>query len=242
MNVSSIVILLVVGILSCEGFLQCSSLRCQQKVHSLLLATPSSFEDESSSPSRRSMMVRSVGGLLSMVALPMVSNAADKKALPEEYRQGTAALADMDESAPVPREAYKKLPSGVVYADLRTGNGDVVVGQGSRVNMQWVLRKSNGYFVDSSDVAGGVPFIFTVGEAGGAIQGVDEGVRGMRTGGVRRLLMPPSLAYVEGLEDGKPGPLPNGFCPRQQMRRVQNVRMDVPGEYVYLEVQVTRVR
>jgi hypothetical protein len=44
------------------------------------------------------------------------------------------------------------------------------------------------------------------------------------------------------LEDGKPGPLPNGFGPRQQMRRVQDVRKDVPGEYIYLEVQLTRAR
>jgi hypothetical protein len=77
-----------------------------------------------------------------------------------------------------------------------------------------VLRKSNGYFVDSSQVANdGVPFIFTVGD-GTAIAGVDEGVQGMSTGGVRRLLIPPSLAYVDGLEDGKPGPLPVGFGPR----------------------------
>ena len=162
------------------------------------------------------------------------------KALSEEYRQGTAALADMDDQAPVPREAYKKLPSGVIYADLRPGNGEEVK-EGSRVNLQWVLRKSNGYFVDSSEVNGSVPFIFTVGD-GSAIKGVDEGMRGMKAGGVRRLLIPPSLAYVDGLEDGKPGPLPVGFGPRQQMRRVQNVRKDVPGEYIYLEVQVTRVR
>jgi FKBP-type peptidyl-prolyl cis-trans isomerase len=164
--------------------------------------------------------------------------------LSEEYRQGTAALADMDEMAPVPREAYKKLPSGVIIADLRPGTStdNTIVKEGSRVNMQWVLRKSNGYFVDSSQVANeGVPFIFTVGD-GSAIAGVDEGVRGMSVGGVRRLLIPPSLAYVQGLEDGKPGPLPKGFGPRQQMRRVQEVRKDVPGEYVYLEVQVTRVR
>ena len=163
-----------------------------------------------------------------------------KKALSEEYRQGTAALAEMDDQAPVPREAYKKLPSGVIYADLRPGNGGEIK-EGSRVNLQWVLRKSNGYFVDSSEVNGSVPFIFTVGD-GSAIKGVDEGMRGMKAGGVRRLLIPPSLAYVEGLEDGKPGPLPVGFGPRQQMRRVQNIRKDVPGEYVYLEVQATRVR
>lgn len=77
---------------------------------------------------------------------------------------------------------------------------------------------------------------------GNAIQGVDEGIRGMRLGGVRRLLIPPSLAYTKGLEDGKPGPMPTGFGPRQQMRRVQEVRKDVPGEYVFLEVQVTRLR
>ena len=64
----------------------------------------------------------------------------------------------------------------------------------------------------------------------------------MKQGGTRRILIPPSLAYVEGLEDGKPGPMPAGFGPRQQMRRVQNVRKGVPGEYVFLEVQVTRVR
>jgi FKBP-type peptidyl-prolyl cis-trans isomerase len=113
--------------------------------------------------------------------------------LGEEYRQGTAALADMDSSAPVPREAYKKLDSGVIIADLIKGNGPTVEA-GSKVNLEWVLRKSNGYFVDSSQVVG-QPFIFTVG-GGGAIQGVDEGIRGMKQGGVRRLLIPPSLAYV----------------------------------------------
>jgi FKBP-type peptidyl-prolyl cis-trans isomerase len=163
------------------------------------------------------------------------------KALSEEYRQGTAALADMDDAAPVPREAYKKLDSGIIYADLRPGTGGSVVQKGTRVNLQWVLRKSNGYFVDSSETNGGVPFIFTVGD-GSAIAGVDEGIRGMAQGGTRRLLIPPSLAYVDGVEDGKPGPLPNGFGPRQQIRRVQNIRKDVPGEYVFLEVQVTRLR
>ena len=124
---------------------------------------------------------------------------------------------------------------------MREGGGDIEIDKGSRVNMQWVLRKSNGYFVDSSEVQNGVPFIFTVGDKT-AIAGLDEGIRGMRQGGVRRLLIPPSLAYVDGLEDGRQGPLPAGFGPRQQMRRVQNIRKDVPGEYIYLECQVTRVR
>mmetsp|Transcript_19931 Transcript_19931/g.28221 ORF Transcript_19931/g.28221 Transcript_19931/m.28221 type:complete len:251 (+) Transcript_19931:120-872(+) len=194
---------------------------------------------------RRSMLQKAaaLGGLAFM---PLIADAKvegyapPNKALSEEYRQGTAALADMDEQAPVPKEAYKKLSSGVVYADLRTGSGEEAK-DGSRVNLQWVLRKSNGYFVDSSEVNDSVPFIYTVGD-NKAIQGVDEGVRGMKVGGVRRLLIPVNMAYVDGLEDGKPGPLPVGFGPRQQMRRIQTVRKDVPGEYVFLEVQLTRMR
>jgi FKBP-type peptidyl-prolyl cis-trans isomerase len=183
------------------------------------------------------------------LAVAATTTTVKSKDLKEDYRQGTAALSEMDDQGPVPRDAYRKLDSGVVYADLRLGSvGEPAVQEGSRVNLQWVLRKSNGYFVDSSSSSsgansgiGGVPFIFTVGD-GTAIRGVDEAVRGMHAGGVRRILIPPSLAYVDGLEDGKPGPIPSGYGPKQQMRRVQSVRRDVPGEYVYLEVQVTRVR
>ena len=80
--------------------------------------TISSATREEMDSTRRSIMTSAVGlGLLALSPSPSV--AAESKALSEEYRQGTAALADMDEQAPVPREAYKKLSSGVVYADLR---------------------------------------------------------------------------------------------------------------------------
>ena len=105
-----------------------------------------------------------------------------------------------------------------------------------------MLRRSNGYFVDSSAVSDSVPFIFTVGDPVGAIHGLDEGIRGMKAGGSRRILIPPALAYVDGVDDGKPGPIPAGFGPRQQMRRVMEVRRNVPGEYIFLEVKLTKVR
>ena len=164
----------------------------------------------------------------------------NKQELSNEYLQGTAALNSNEEADPIPKQAYQKLPSGVVYADIKAGKGDQA-DVGNRVNIQWVLRKSNGYFVDSSSVQGDVPFIFTVGD-GTAIEGVDQAIRGMRAGGIRRMLIPIRYGYVDGLDDGKPGPLPAGYGPRQQMRRVQTVRKDVPGEYIFLEVQATRVR
>lgn len=37
-----------------------------------------------------------------------------------------------------------------------------------------------------------------------AIQGIDEGIRGMRSGGIRRMNIPPNLAFIEGVGDDKP--------------------------------------
>ena len=185
-------------------------------------------------------------------AYAVATSSVPKKDLKEEYRQGTAALSSEmeDDMAPVPRDAYIKLPSGVIYADVVKPKSSVannnIVQIGSKVNIQWVLRRSNGYFVDSSQIHDSVPFVFTVGDTNAnvptAIAGLDEGIRGMQVGGVRRLLIPPSLAYVQGVQDGLPGPIPVGYGPRQQIRRIQNIRKDVPGEYIYLEIQLTRLR
>lgn len=199
----------------------------------------------------------SLSGMLTMIALASSTRCSPAyalvegskplkmKALGEEYRQGTAALGESVEAEVLPRDAYKKLPSGVIYADISLGSSSdnsSIVKEGSKVNIQWVLRRSNGYFVDSSAVSDSVPFIFTVGDPVGAIHGLDEGIRGMKVGGSRRILIPPAVAYVDGVDDGKPGPIPQGFGPRQQMRRVMEVRRNVPGEYIFLEVKLTKVR
>ena len=130
-------------------------------------------------------------------------------------------------------------------ADLQVGNGPEVV-EGSKVSLQWVLRRSNGYFVDGSvngllrsdNFDEGANFLFTVGD-GTALPGVDAGVRGMRQGGTRRLVLPIKQAYVLPV-DKSGGPLPEGFGPRRQIERELN-RQD-PYNYFYLEVQATRVR
>lgn len=101
-----------------------------------------------------------VGSLLGVSTNPNPVNAlvegnvppSKTKTLGEEYRQGTAALGDSVEAEVLPREAYNKLDSGVIYADISKGSGETVKA-GSKVNLQWVLRRSNGYFVDSSAVS-----------------------------------------------------------------------------------------
>jgi FKBP-type peptidyl-prolyl cis-trans isomerase len=54
---------------------------------------------------------------------------------------------------------------------------------------------------DSS--VGQTPFTFTLG-AGQVIAGWEQGVQGMKVGGVRRLVVPPSLAYGQS----RYGPIP----------------------------------
>lgn len=136
------------------------------------------------------------------------------------------------------------LPSGVTYQDLRPGTGELTIQEGMRVNVQWSLKRSNGYFVDSSSNNDGIPFIFTVGDksSDGAIPGLDEGIRGARVGSIRRIVMPPDLAYVDGVDDDCRGPLPVGFGPRQRIRRVMSMLKDVPGEKIVLDVKVTRIQ
>ena len=149
----------------------------------------------------------------------------------------------------------QKLPSGVRYVDIRVGTGASGAQLGSRVSLQWVLRRSNGYFVDSSigalssGPAGGTlslggeasqqfdPFIFTVG-SGTAVAGVDEAVVGMRQGGVRRIVVPIGAGYTLPL-DKSAGPLPSGFGPRRQIER-ELAKQD-PYNYFFFEVEAVRV-
>jgi FKBP-type peptidyl-prolyl cis-trans isomerase len=60
---------------------------------------------------------------------------------------------------------------------------------------QWVLRRKNGYFVDSTEKHQGDPFIYRVGDTRKVIKGFDEAVIGMKQGGVRRMLIPPEVEH-----------------------------------------------
>ena len=153
----------------------------------------------------------------------------------------------MYENGPTIQSAPISIGStGVSYQDLRIGNGDTVE-KGKRVNIQWVLKRSNGYDIDSSSNNDGVPFIFVVESSkkdgnNRAIPGLDLGIRGMKVGGIRRIVIPPNMAYIEGVEDGKPGPIPKEFGPKQRIKRVMELLKDVPGESFLLDIKTTLVK
>jgi FKBP-type peptidyl-prolyl cis-trans isomerase len=83
--------------------------------------------------------------------------------------------------------------------DLRVGTGaEANVGRSVTVNYTgWLYdplgTDKKGSLFDSSLQAGRTPFTFTVGT--GVIQGFSQGTVGMRVGGLRRVIIPPSLGY-----------------------------------------------
>jgi FKBP-type peptidyl-prolyl cis-trans isomerase FkpA len=84
--------------------------------------------------------------------------------------------------------------------DLKVGTGaQAATGQSVTVNYTgWLYSATatdnKGAQFDSSLNPGRTPFTFTVGVSN-VISGWHQGVPGMRVGGVRRLVLPPSLAY-----------------------------------------------
>jgi FKBP-type peptidyl-prolyl cis-trans isomerase FkpA len=76
--------------------------------------------------------------------------------------------------------------------DLREGTGAVAVA-GRPVWVHYVGTLTNGSKFDSSRDRG-TPFDFTLG-AGEVIEGWDQGVAGMKVGGLRKLVVPAAMGY-----------------------------------------------
>ncbi|MDQ3659651.1 MAG: FKBP-type peptidyl-prolyl cis-trans isomerase [Actinomycetota bacterium] len=94
--------------------------------------------------------------------------------------------------------------SGVRYRDLKCGSG-ALPERGWILTAKYTGTLANGEQFDSS-LSIPEPFRFSLG-SGQNIPGWDEGVVGMRVGGIRRLVIPPELAYGD---DGLPPRVPPG--------------------------------
>ena len=85
-----------------------------------------------------------------------------------------------------------KLASGLQYTDDVVGNGKMA-DPGVTAAVHYTGWLMDGTKFDSSKDRG-QPFSFTLG-AGQVIKGWDEGVKGMRIGGKRTLIIPPDMGY-----------------------------------------------
>ncbi len=93
-----------------------------------------------------------------------------------------------------------KIPGLEIY-DTTVGTG-AEAKAGQTVSVHYAGFLTDGTQFDSS-IGRGVPFEFNLG-AGQVIQGWDQGVAGMKVGGVRKLIIAPELGYgAQGI-----GPIP----------------------------------
>jgi FKBP-type peptidyl-prolyl cis-trans isomerase FkpA len=82
--------------------------------------------------------------------------------------------------------------SGLQYEELTEGTG-AEAAAGQTVSVHYTGWLTDGQKFDSSKDRN-QPFEFSLG-AGMVIRGWDEGVQGMKVGGVRKLTIPPELGY-----------------------------------------------
>jgi FKBP-type peptidyl-prolyl cis-trans isomerase len=106
--------------------------------------------------------------------------------------QGSGGGNGSGSSEPDCHEQAFTSPSGLGILDTKCGEGEKAAA-GMAVSVHYVGTLENGEQFDSSRDRG-APFEFQLG-AGQVIAGWDEGIAGMKVGGIRELTIPPDLGY-----------------------------------------------
>lgn len=136
----------------------------------------------------KQLFMRRAASILAAAATLLVATAcgSDKVTAPEITETTFAP------SLGVNLDASTRTESGLYYQDLQLGGG-TVARAGFKVTAHYTGWLADGTKFDSS-VDRGQPISFTLGVRD-VIVGWDEGISGMRVGGTRKLVIPPSLGY-----------------------------------------------
>jgi FKBP-type peptidyl-prolyl cis-trans isomerase len=92
-----------------------------------------------------------------------------------------------------------------LFGDIEKGTGNEAV-SGKKVAVYYKGWLTNGQIFDQSKPGGDgklQPFVFTLG-AGQVIAGWEQSIAGMKVGGTRRLIIPPSVGYGATAQNGIP--------------------------------------
>jgi len=113
----------------------------------------------------------------------------DKK---KDKKQQNGTTNGQEKKAQPKAAQIRKLQGGLEYQDLKIGSGaEAKVGKKIQVYYEGRLKNNNKVFDATKSGPG---FKMTLGR-GEVIKGWDIGLNGMKVGGKRRLICPPSLAY-----------------------------------------------
>ena len=123
----------------------------------------------------------------------------------KEMAVAKAAAVPFLESA-ASAEGAKVMPSGVVYEELKLGDGDMPNDTEQSVTVHYTGTLADGTKFDSS-LDRGEPTTFKVGQV---IKGWQEGLSMMKVGGKARLTIPSTMAYGDiAMGNGSAGPNPH---------------------------------
>jgi len=144
--------------------------------------------------------------LLMLIGVVALAGALAAGCAQEEPTTEAPQTEPTEEVAPPVEETPAAAPEGTTedvtelkIEDIEEGKGRAAK-DGDTVSVDYTGWLTNGEKFDSSKDSG-QPFSFTIG-AGEVISGWDEGVAGMKVGGVRKLTVPPDMGYG-----------PNGYPP-----------------------------
>jgi FKBP-type peptidyl-prolyl cis-trans isomerase FkpA len=108
---------------------------------------------------------------------------------------------EFDPNLAINLQAMERTGTGLYIQDIVTGDG-TEVRPGHRVQIYYIGWLADGTAIDVTAPPED-PVEFRVGE-GRLIQGLEQGVQGMRPGGQRRMVIPPALGYGSR----QPAPVP----------------------------------
>ncbi|HVL39605.1 MAG TPA: FKBP-type peptidyl-prolyl cis-trans isomerase [Fimbriimonadaceae bacterium] len=134
------------------------------------------------------MNLRSALLLLPLAALAI--GCAGEEAAKKDEHEGHAHAKPPAPSADAPKVTKLEIK------DVKVGTGQAAE-EGDLLLMQYTGTRLDGKQFDTNDPEkkeGATPFSFVLGE-GSVIKGWDQGLKGMKVGGERELLIPPDLAY-----------------------------------------------
>ncbi len=116
--------------------------------------------------------------------------------------QWSEGLEQKPEAATGPKSENTQVGAGnLVIEILKNSSGSEEAKTGDQLTVNYIGWLADGIKFDSS-LDRGEPFIFQLG-AGQVIKGWDHGLRGMKIGEKRKLIIPPNLAYGnQGAEGG----------------------------------------
>jgi len=121
-----------------------------------------------------------------------VAEAAPKKKKKQKTQDTQSEKEQKPQAKPVTKVTVIKLPSGVQYQEVAIGQGQLVK-DGETLSVRYKGMLQNGNVFDTN-MPKGRPFRFQLGGKG-VITGWNFGLRGMKVGGRRNLLIPPQHAY-----------------------------------------------